>query len=68
MRKDHPYYPPYCYVTPTAGMSLSPSRYMDSKGMVYLPYLNEWKQVGNHVEILLTRLRNFVLLTLLTTG
>ena len=46
LRKDHPYYPPYCFVVPTAGMSLSPSRYMDARGMVYLPYLNEWKQVS----------------------
>lgn len=44
LRKDHPYYPPYCFVVPATGMSLSPSRYMDQRGMVYLPYLSEWKQ------------------------
>ena len=47
LRKDHPYAAPYVYVVPTAGMSLSPSRHMDARGMVYLPYLNEWKQVSH---------------------
>ena len=46
LRKDHPYYPPYCFVVPATGMSLSPSRYMDSRGMVYLPNLIEWRQVS----------------------
>ena len=46
LRKDYPYYPPYCFVVPTTGMSLVQSRYLDGKGMIYLPYLNEWKKVS----------------------
>ena len=46
LRKEHPYGAPYVYVVPTAGMSLSPSHHVDTRGMVYLPYLNEWKQVS----------------------
>ena len=46
LRKDYPCYPPYCYVMPTAGMSLVMSRNLDGKGMVYLPYLSDWKKVS----------------------
>ena len=41
----HPYVAPLVYVTPTQGMGIQQSQYVDTSGMVYLPYISEWKQV-----------------------
>lgn len=45
LRPDHPYVPPLVYVTPTQEMGIQQSQYVDTNGMVYLPYISEWKQV-----------------------
>ncbi len=34
------------YVTPTEDMGIQQSRFVDASGLVYLPYLSEWKQVS----------------------
>lgn len=44
VRKEHPYYKPIVFITPTPEMGISPSRYVNSNGNVFLPYLDEWKQ------------------------
>lgn len=38
----HPENAPLCFVKPTPDMSIKVSRYVDSNGKVYLPYLHEW--------------------------
>ena len=43
MKNDHPYYPPYCLVSPTNDMAIQPSRFVDPQGLLHLPYLHEWK-------------------------
>ncbi len=45
LRPTHPYSSPIVYVTPTEDMGIQQSRYVDASGLVYLPYLSEWKQV-----------------------
>jgi ESCRT-I complex subunit TSG101 len=47
LRPNHPYVPPMVYVTPTRDMGIQPSQFVDANGVVYLPYLNEWKVVSN---------------------
>ena len=49
LTKNHPQHPPIVFVTPTSGMAIQPSQFVDTNGMVYLPYLNEWKGVGRAV-------------------
>ena len=39
----HPYHPPMAYVKPTADMCIKPSRNVNENGLVFLPYLHEWK-------------------------
>jgi hypothetical protein len=46
LRKEHPYYKPIVFVTPTPEMGIAPSRFVNTNGNVFLPYLDEWKQVG----------------------
>ncbi|CAD5227068.1 unnamed protein product [Bursaphelenchus xylophilus] len=41
--ENHPYAGPYCYVTPTESMMIKASKYVDTEGRVYLPYLTEWQ-------------------------
>lgn len=43
MKNDHPYFPPYCLVSPTNDMTIQPSRFVDPQGLLDLPYLHEWK-------------------------
>lgn len=43
LRPNHPYVPPMVYVTPTRDMGIQQSQFVDANGVVYLPYLNEWK-------------------------
>ena len=47
----HPTYPntyPLVYVTPTPEMVIHPHcKCVNQQGMVYLPYLNQWKKVFN---------------------
>ncbi|CAG9795550.1 unnamed protein product [Diatraea saccharalis] len=38
----HPQNAPLCFVKPTSDMSIKVSKYVDSNGKVYLPYLHEW--------------------------
>lgn len=45
LRTKHPQQGPLVYVTPTTGMGINQSQYVDSNGLVYLPYISEWKQV-----------------------
>ena len=52
LKLNHPHFPPLVYVTPTSGMAIQPSRYVDTNGLVYLPYLNEWQGVRDtHTHI-----------------
>lgn len=44
--KQFPKIPPIPRVTPTANMSIKPSKYVDNSGTVYLPYLHEWTRVS----------------------
>ena len=46
VRRAHPYVSPLVFVTPTSGMGIQQSQYVDTNGMVYLPFLSEWRQVG----------------------
>jgi ESCRT-I complex subunit TSG101 len=46
LRKEYPYYCPTCIVQPTPDMMISPSQYVNAQGMVFLPYLHEWKHVS----------------------
>ena len=46
LKMTHPHHPPIVYVTPTVGMAIQPSQYVDTNGIVYLPYLTEWKSVS----------------------
>jgi ESCRT-I complex subunit TSG101 len=43
LKQAHPHYPPIVYVTPTPGMAIQPSQFVDTNGIVYLPYLSDWK-------------------------
>lgn len=43
----HPKNAPLCFVKPTADMSIKVSKYVDSNGKVYLPYLHEWNPNGS---------------------
>ena len=49
LRPNHPYICPMVYVTPTRDMGIQQSQFVDNSGMVYLPYLNEWKVVSQPV-------------------
>lgn len=43
--------PPRCFVTPTAQMAIKPRhKHVDSNGMVYLPYLNQWNEHTSKVS------------------
>ncbi|KAI6658119.1 hypothetical protein LOD99_15832 [Oopsacas minuta] len=42
--KQFPKVPPIPRVTPTAAMSIKPSKYVDNGGTVFLPYLHEWSR------------------------
>ena len=46
LKQTHPYHCPIIFVTPTQDMGIQPSQFVDNSGLVFLPYLNEWKQVG----------------------
>jgi len=50
---SHPYNPPIVYVKPTANMLIKASRHVDSSGLIYLPYLNEWKHPQSDIVGLL---------------
>lgn len=39
----HPQNSPLCFVKPTIDMSIKVSKYVDSNGKVFLPYLHKWK-------------------------
>eukprot|EP00824_Muranothrix_gubernata_P003287 TRINITY_DN1402_c0_g1_i1.p1 TRINITY_DN1402_c0_g1~~TRINITY_DN1402_c0_g1_i1.p1 ORF type:complete len:396 (+),score=62.35 TRINITY_DN1402_c0_g1_i1:125-1312(+) len=51
--EDYPVAPPMCYVTPTRDMTIKPRhRHVDSSGLVFLPYLNQWNaQTSNLVNL-----------------
>lgn len=46
----HPQNAPLCFVKPTSDMSIKVSKYVDSNGKVYLPYLHEWSQSGSTLQ------------------
>ncbi|KAJ2948366.1 hypothetical protein O0L34_g7603 [Tuta absoluta] len=48
----HPQNAPLCFVKPTPDMSIKVSKYVDSNGKVYLPYLHEWSQNGSTLQAL----------------
>jgi ESCRT-I complex subunit TSG101 len=43
LTENHPYSPPYTYVTPTANMKIKVSEQVNDEGRIFLPYLNEWR-------------------------
>lgn len=49
----HPQNAPLCFVKPTPDMSIKVSRYVDTNGKVYLPYLHEWSQTGSTLQQLI---------------
>lgn len=49
----HPANAPLSFVKPTADMSIKVSKYVDSNGKVYLPYLHEWTQNGSTLQKLI---------------
>ena len=46
LRKDYPYQCPYCLVQPTPDMMIAPSKYVNQQGVIFLPYLHDWKHVS----------------------
>lgn len=46
-KSTHPCHPPMVYVTPTPGMGIQENQFVDANGVVYLPYLSQWKMVGS---------------------
>lgn len=49
----YPAQPPRCFVCPTADMQIKPHhKHVDSKGMVYSPYLNQWGPHSNCIDLL----------------
>ncbi|KAI5642948.1 UEV domain-containing protein [Phthorimaea operculella] len=48
----HPQNAPLCFVKPTPDMSIKVSKYVDSNGKVYLPYLHEWTHNGSTLQAL----------------
>lgn len=49
----HPQNAPLCFVKPTPDMSIKVSKYVDTNGKVYLPYLHEWTQNGSTLQQLI---------------
>ncbi|XP_078712563.1 tumor susceptibility gene 101 protein-like isoform X1 [Lampetra fluviatilis] len=43
--ESFPYSPPLAFVQPTQDMILNPGHHVDSRGRVYLPYLQHWTHV-----------------------
>lgn len=43
----HPYNSPICYVKPTPDMQIKASRYVDTNGRIYLPYLHHWNPTSS---------------------
>ena len=56
MKNDHPYFPPYCLVSPTNDMAIQPSRFVDPQGLLHLPYLHEWKPSKSNLTDLVQEL------------
>ena len=49
---EYPYRPPSIYVTPTNEMRIKERhKHVDSAGMVYLPYLNQWNIQSSLVDL-----------------
>lgn len=48
----HPHKAPLVYVRPTSTMVIKPSRHVDDKGRVYLPFLTEWENQGSKVGLI----------------
>ncbi|CAN0260751.1 unnamed protein product [Lampetra planeri] len=44
--ESFPYSPPLAFVQPTQDMILNPGHHVDSRGRVYLPYLQHWTHVS----------------------
>ena len=53
LHKDYPYQCPYCQVQPTPDMMISPSKYVNQQGVIFLPYLQDWNHVSRRGEELL---------------
>lgn len=49
----HPQNAPLCFVKPTKDMSIKVSKYVDSNGKVYLPYLHDWSPNGSTLQALI---------------
>lgn len=49
----HPQNAPLCFVKPTADMSIKVSKFVDTNGKVYLPYLHEWSSNGSTLQKLI---------------
>jgi len=53
----YPTQPPRCFVSPTADMKIKPRhKHVDDKGMVFLPYLNQWNSTRSTCVDLLTQI------------
>ncbi|CAK1553043.1 unnamed protein product [Leptosia nina] len=52
----HPQNAPLCFVKPTPDMSIKVSKYVDSNGKVYLPYLHEWNGNNSKLQKLVQRM------------
>ena len=56
MKHNHPQLPPYCLVAPTNDMTVQPSRFVDSQGLVNLPCLLNWMPNNSSLTDLVTKL------------
>ncbi|XP_072043914.1 uncharacterized protein [Amphiura filiformis] len=50
--------PPAVYLAPIKDFVLQPSKYLDSKGKIYLPYLHEWKAPRSNLSDLFRIVRD----------
>ncbi|KPJ10466.1 Tumor susceptibility gene 101 protein [Papilio machaon] len=46
----HPQNAPLCFVKPTPEMTIKTSKWVDSNGKIYLPYLHEWSPSGSTLQ------------------
>lgn len=51
---SYPSYPPICYVRPLETMVIKENhKHVGSDGMIYMPYLNQWNNNSNLVDMVL---------------
>ncbi|XP_013137392.1 PREDICTED: tumor susceptibility gene 101 protein [Papilio polytes] len=52
----HPQNAPLCFVKPTPDMTIKTSKWVDSNGKIYLPYLHEWSPSGSTLQRLVQKM------------